>query len=197
LARFSRENPEISLIVDERWSPQIVAKVAAGEADVGIIMAGSETDDLEYFPYKKDQLAIIVPPNHILANPTSSIQFSDVLDYDLIALESGASMMQLLAEHAIAVEKGLKLRIQVRSFEVVCRMVHSGLGVGILPYQAARAIGSSIQLEIKPLTEAWATRQMLICVKRGRATTRSLSRLISALRQDHDEARINQSADGR
>jgi len=67
LARFSQANPDVRLIVEERWSAQIVSTLLAGEADVGIIMEGLCTDGLETFAYRSDHLAVVVPPDHPLA----------------------------------------------------------------------------------------------------------------------------------
>jgi DNA-binding transcriptional LysR family regulator len=90
-------------------------------------------------------------------------------------------MMRLLAEQAVVAEKTLQLRVQVRSFEAVCRMVQSGLGVGLLPFQAANALGQGMNLRVRPLSEPWAERTMLICVKKDRAPHTSLSKLVSHL----------------
>lgn len=180
LAKFAQLNPEIRLIVEERWSAQIVAAILAGEADIGIIMEGAATEGLELFPYRSDRLAVVVQQGHPLGSRDGA-DFIDVLDYDLIALEGGASMMRLLTEHAVRHEKGLRLRIQVRGFEVVCRMVQSGLGVGLLPFQAASAMGQSMGLVVRPLNDAWAVRHMMSCIKRDRARPLSLDKLLMVL----------------
>jgi DNA-binding transcriptional LysR family regulator len=180
LARFAQANPDVRLVLEERWSAQIVAALLAGEADVGIVMEGVSTEGLEVFPYRSDRLAVIVPQDHPLA-ANESVDFNDVLDYDLIALEGGSSMMRLLAEQAVRFEKGLRLRVQVRGFEVVCRVVQSGLGVGLLPFQAASAMGPSMGLAVRLIGDDWATRQMLTCVNRDRPRSVSLARLLDVL----------------
>jgi DNA-binding transcriptional LysR family regulator len=180
LARFAQANPDVRLILEERWSAQIVATLLAGEADVGIVMEGVSTEGLEVLPYRCDQLAVIVPPGHPLA-AGESVAFSDVLDHDLIALEGGSSMMRLLGEQAVRFEKALRLRVQVRGFEVVCRVVQSGLGVGLLPFRAASAIGQSLGLAVRAIDDEWATRRMLICIKKDRPRPVPLMRLLEVL----------------
>ena len=109
--------------------------------------------------------------------------FEAVLDDDLIALESGSSMMRLLAQQAVIAEKTLQLRVQVRSFEAVCRMVQAGLGTGLLPFQAALALGTAMGLVVRPLADDWAERRMLICVKQHRPASPSLALLLKHLAQ--------------
>jgi DNA-binding transcriptional LysR family regulator len=181
LASFAKQHPDIVVIVQERWSPEIRAALLAGEADIGLVMEGIPTDGLELHPYRSDQLAAVMPPDHPLAMQTA-LKFDDVLDFDLIALEGGSSMMRLLTEQAVASEKPLKLRVQVRSFDVVCRMVQTGLGIGLLPYQAARTLAEGLSLKVRPLAEDWARRPMLVCTKKDRVPNVATTLLLDHLR---------------
>ena len=180
LASFSRLNPDVRLVVEERWSGEIVGSLLAAEGDVGVIVEGLRTDGLETFPYSTDRLAVVMRSDHPLVG-VERPQFADVLDDDFIALESGSSMMRLLAEQAVIGGKTLKLRVQVRSFEAVCRMVQAGLGTGLLPYQAAIALGEGKGLVVRPFADEWALRKMLVCVLRGRTANTSLAKLVSHL----------------
>lgn len=180
LARFSLANPDVRLIVEERWSVQIITAVLAGEADVGVIMEGVPTEGLDTMAYRTDRLAIVVPHDHPLA-ALNEVLFSDVLDYDLIALETGSSLMRIFTEKAVDFGKGLRLRVQVRSFEVVCRMVQAGMGVGLLPFLAANFLSEALHIEVRALADPWAVRQMLICVKRDRPQNLLLTRLLETL----------------
>lgn len=180
LAAFSRLNPDVRLSVQERWSSEIVQSLLAGEADVGIVVEGTQTDSLETSTYRKDRIAVVMPAAHPLAS-VPEMKFADVLDDDLVALESGASMMRLLTEQAVIEERTLQLRVQVRSFEAVCRMVQAGLGLGILPYEGSSLMGQALGLVVRPLTEPWAERNMLVCVKKERAANSSVAKLLEHL----------------
>jgi DNA-binding transcriptional LysR family regulator len=180
LAAFSRLNPDVRLSVLERWTEEIVHALQAGEADIGIVVEGIPTDGLETHAYRKDRIAVVMPATHALATLTE-MKFTDVLDDDLVALESGASMMRLLTERAVIEERTLHLRVQVRSFEVVCRMVEAGLGLGILPFESASIMGQTLGLVVRPLMEPWAERNMLICVKAERASNPSVAKLLDHL----------------
>lgn len=167
LAAFGRLHPEVTLIIEEMWSPDIVRGLQAGEVDIGIVVEGSATDGLLCRPYRSDRLGIVVPPEHGLAS-VEALRFEDVLDHDLIALEAHSSMMRLLADQALRVGRAMQLRVQVRSFEGVCRMVQAGLGVGVLPLEAAGPIATGLNLVARPFAEDWAERTMLVCVRKDR-----------------------------
>ena len=180
IAGFAQRNPDVRLVLEERWSSQIVRSLQAGEGDVGIIVEGIRTDGLDTFAYSTDRIAVVMRAHHPLARAPDR-KFAEVLDNDIVALESGSSMMRLLAEQAVIARVTLQLRVEVRSFEAVCRMVQAGLGIGLLPYQAASVLAKGLGLVVRPLNEDWAERRMLICVKSDRVASGSIARLLAYL----------------
>ncbi len=186
IAGFGRDNPDIRLLLEERWSTEIVRGINGAEADVGIIVEGANTDGLETIVYGTDRLAVVMPADHPLAR-RPQMRFVDVLDDDLIALESSSAMMRLLTEQAVIAERTLHLRAEVRSFEAVCRMVQAGLGLGLLPYQAASVLGKGLGLSVRPLIEDWAERRMILCVKKDRMANPSVAKLLAYLSRDRSQ----------
>ena len=186
IAGFGRNNPDVRLLLEERWSTEIVRGINGAEADVGIIVEGANTEGLETIVYGTDRLAVVMPADHPRAR-RPQMQFVDVLDNDLIALESSSAMMRLLTEQAVIAERTLHLRAEVRSFEAVCRMVQAGLGLGLLPYQAASVLGKGLGLSVRPLTEDWAERRMILCVKKERMSNPSVAKLLAYLSRDRSQ----------
>lgn len=180
LAAFSRLNPDVRLQLQERWSSEIVRDLQAGEADVGIVVEGIATEGLDTRTYGTDRIAVVVPAGHPLAS-VPELKFADVLDDDIVGLESSASMMRLLTEQAVIEGRTLHPRVQVRSFEAVCRIVQAGLGIGLLPFEGASAMGQALGLVVRPLGEPWAERTMLVCVKKERAGNTSVMKLVDYL----------------
>jgi DNA-binding transcriptional LysR family regulator len=183
MAEFSKHNPEVRLVLEERWSSEIVRLLLAAEGDIGVIVEGVNTEGLEVLPYGTDRIAVVLPASHPLARKPG-MSFTDVLDDDLVALESSSAMMRLLAEQAVIAERTMQLRVEVRSFEAVCRMVQVGMGLGILPYQAASVLAKGLGLMVRPLTEEWAERRMLLCVKKERMGNSSVAKLLTFLSRD-------------
>ena len=180
LATFSRLHPEVRLTVQERWSSEIVRSLKSGDADIGVVVEGLNTEGLKTRPYRTDRIAVVMQPSHPLAT-CAEMKFVDVLDDDLIALEADSSMMRLLTAQAVIEGRTLQLRVQLRSFDAVCRMVHAGLGIGLLPFEGASILGEALGLVVRPLTEPWAVRNMLICVKKDRASNSSVANLVDHL----------------
>ncbi|NBW67229.1 MAG: LysR family transcriptional regulator [Betaproteobacteria bacterium] len=180
LSAFAHHNPDVKVIVQERRSEEIVRSLQSAEADVGIVVEGISVEGLEIRPYCQDRLAVVMPHNHALA-VFDTLSFNDVLDDELITLEGGSSMTRLLASQAVIAQRTLQLRIQVRSFEAICHMVDAGLGLGLLPEQAARVLAKGLDLAVRPFSDPWAERRMLLCARKDRAAMPSVSKLIDFL----------------
>jgi len=59
----------------------------------------------------------------------------------------------------------LRLRIQAGSFEVACRLVETGVGVGVMPESTAHRLRRTTAIAIVPLRDAWALRQLQVCAR--------------------------------
>jgi DNA-binding transcriptional LysR family regulator len=70
------------------------------------------------------------------------VAFEDLLERDLVGLEGSSTLTRLLIAQASNLMRPMALRVQVRSFEAVCRAVEAQLGVGVLPQTAARSLSS-------------------------------------------------------
>ena len=61
LAAFLRDNPDISVDVEERESTDIAAAIATGSADLGFAAEHALPDTIERFVFGEDRLALIAP----------------------------------------------------------------------------------------------------------------------------------------
>lgn len=165
LSAFSRHYPEIKIDLQERVSNEIIAAVRDGLTDIGIFAGHVAAPDLQIIPYRRDRLVLVTPDKHPLAERIS-IAFNEALAFDFIGLQQDASLQALLLEQANLSGRALRMRIQVRSFDAICRMIHHGMGVGVLPEQTIYRELGDLQLKSIPLSDAWAQRELVIGVRR-------------------------------
>jgi DNA-binding transcriptional LysR family regulator len=64
----------------------------------------------------------------------------------------------------------------------MCQMVEKGIGVAILPETAAQRCQESMAIRIIPLTDTWARRRLMICVRSFRSLPVHAQRLVEFLR---------------
>ena len=72
---------------------------------------------------------------------------------------------RLLAGAAVAAGKPLRLRVQLKGFDVVAKMIQAGLGIGVLPEGCRAFLRAADGIAARPLTDPWATRRMWVCVR--------------------------------
>ena len=57
------------------------------------------------------------------------------------------------------------MRVQLRSFDAVCRLVEKNVGLGIVPETTVRSISRSMAITAVALSDPWALRELTICVR--------------------------------
>ena len=187
LTRFLAEHPNVSIDLEERLSDEIVGLIAEGVGDVGIVAATVDMGALETFPFRTDRFVAVAALDHPLAAQTH-IRFAEALAYDFVGLDRASALQRFLADKAAREGAGLRLRVQLRSFDAVCRLVECGVGVGVVPETSARRAARTMALRVVELTDDWAVRELTICV-RSLATLRPTARdLVDSLRAAPDSA---------
>ncbi len=182
LAGFLKRHPQVSVSLEERTSTEIAMAVAHGEIDVGVLAdAGGQGTGVLLWPYRQDRLVLIVPQGHALAQ-RASVAFAEVLDQAFVMLHSGSAIHTFTMNAAAALGRHLDVRIQVRSFEAVCRMVGAGVGIGLVPRSAVPRAGLSEPPVVVALDEAWAQRDLQVCVRKGVELSGFASALVEHLR---------------
>lgn len=161
IAEFLADNPGIHIGLEEKLSGEIVEALMRGRADLGVFADNVPAPGIVKRPYRSDSLVLLVPCGHPL-NGRTEIGFVDTLEYDYVGLNAGSSLLTRLVTAAIALEKTLRIRIQVSSFDGICRMIEAGLGIGILPRAAVRPEILGTRLSPIALSDPWASRTLWV-----------------------------------
>ena len=164
LSAFLAAHPQVSVELEERLSDEIVGQIAEGVADIGIVAGTVDTGALTTFPFRKDRFVLAVARGHALAK-RSEIAFADVLEQNFVGLDRSSAIQRFLSDKAARIGKPLRLRIQLRSFDAVCRMVESNVGIGIVPETTARRAAKTMAIATVALKDSWALRELTICVR--------------------------------
>lgn len=165
LAKFFAIHGVISVDLQERLSPEIVRALHEGVADIGVVSAHVQVDGLESLPYRKDRLVLAVPLAHPLAE-LAYVPFVDALEYDFVGLDARSATHTFLQREVSLLGRGMRQRIQVGSFDAMCRMIEANVGIGVLPELAAMRHARSTRIKIIQLVDEWAGRDLRICVRR-------------------------------
>jgi DNA-binding transcriptional LysR family regulator len=163
LGAFIREHAAVKIDLEEHLSSEVVRAVREGAADLGICNASALTtagsDELQSRPYRTDQLVLIVPSGHILAAQGPQ-PFAASLDFDQVGLHANSSIYLAMHQAAVRSGRSIKLRIHVTGLDAMCRMIHNGLGVGVMPQRAFELMHGVGDLDCVALTDDWARRRI-------------------------------------
>lgn len=164
LAGFVARNPEIRVALEEHVSTQVIRAVQDGEADLGIANPQVNMSEVQRRPYRSDRLVLAVPRQHRLAL-LPSVRFVDTLDDDHVGLPSNSALHLAMRRAAAEVGMPIRLRIQVGGLDAMCRMIHNGLGIGVLPDLAFALLRSTGDLVAVPLVDSWAERTLYLVAR--------------------------------
>lgn len=188
LALHANVYPQYHVDLEEQVSAEVVRTLREGRADVGIFVEGADTTDLQPQLFREDELVVVMPRGHALAKSVRPVAFEETLDSDWIVLNTGAAALQLQQQAALALRKSLRIRMQVRSFDAVCHLVASGLGIALLPLASAKPMVRAMDLRHRPLDEIWAKRRLMLALGIGVSTEEpavlSLTRILLAPSQN-------------
>jgi DNA-binding transcriptional LysR family regulator len=159
LGAFIHAHEGIKIDLEEHLSSEVIRAVQEGAADLGICNTADGVGELQTLPYRQDQLVLIVPSGHVLTSQ-SMLPFEETLAFDHVGLHSNSSIYVVMRQAASALGQTIKLRIQVTGLDAMCRMIHNGLGIGVMPRQAFELVRGVSALACVPLTDAWATRRI-------------------------------------
>ena len=182
LASFLKIHPDIQVDVEEQISGDIVKALLDGIADIGVFAEGTPTAGLETSIIGQDELVVVCNKSHPIKS-RKNISFEECLAYDFVGLNRGSSLLELTSRQAERLNKQMRLRIQVRSYDAMCQMIAVNLGVGILPIQACAPQIKAMDLKVIRLDEAWAKRNLLLASKENGRQSPASTLLIEHLRQ--------------
>ncbi|MBC3345120.1 MULTISPECIES: LysR family transcriptional regulator [Pseudomonas] len=180
LSAFTRLHPQVKIDLEERVSSEVIRAVREGLTDIGIFAGHVPADELQVFNYRHDRLVLVTPRAHPLAE-RSRISLHEAVSYDFIGLQQDASLHGLLQQAARHLGTPLRLRIQVRSFEAICRMIHTGMGIGILPELAVRTYLPALDVQVIALDDPWARRELKIAVRSLEALSMTARQMLEHL----------------
>lgn len=180
LPGFLSANPNVNVDLQEKPNPEIARGVLDGRADIGIVAGQIDTLSLQAIHFSTDRLVLVTARQHPLAT-RRRIAFADTLDEDAVGMHQGSTLQTFLAQVTDKLGKPLKLRVQLSSFDAMCRMIGSGVGVGIVPESAARRNQHSMNLALIELVDAWSVRERYVLVREREALPAYAQSLVDAI----------------
>jgi DNA-binding transcriptional LysR family regulator len=142
LGEFVQLHPRVDLSVVSANTAQIVARLLAGESDLGLIEGPAGSNDVKVDKFVDDEIAVIVPAGHpFAALPAHGASLADLAGEPLLMREPGSGTRRVvenaLRDAGIAT-RDLRIVMELDSTEAIKSGVEAGLGVGFVSRWALR-----------------------------------------------------------
>jgi DNA-binding transcriptional LysR family regulator len=130
-----RVHPQLDVRLTVATTGQSVEAIRAGRVDAGLLTLPVEESDLVTVPVLHEELLLITTPGHPLARRRRILP-SDLADQPFVLFEPGSATRHVI-DHFFASENiEPTVVMDTENVEIIKAMVKTGLGMGIVPYQA-------------------------------------------------------------
>lgn len=150
--------PQLELMLYEHQTAPMLAKLASGELDLGILALPVPLDGLDARKLYDEAFVVALPKHHRLAR-RSTLKVDDLAEETLLLLEDGHCLRDQALEVCSRARLQEKTDFRATSLETLRQMVAAGSGITLLPELASRGAYASAQgVAIRPFTRPHPSR---------------------------------------
>lgn len=178
VTRVKEAHPKLRLLLREEMTPHLLAHLAEGKLDAGLLALPVEDPSLEIAPLFVEPFFAALPAGHALASE-KAVKLDDLVTAGLLLLEEGHCLRDQALE-ACHLEGMGNEEIRATSLETLRQMVAMGLGVTLIPALAC-ANTSGATVVMKPVADAGAARSIGLIWRRRSPLAHTFGQLAETL----------------
>jgi DNA-binding transcriptional LysR family regulator len=135
LKHLRRVHPKLDVRLTVAMAGRSVQEIRGGRVDAGLLTLPVEESDMVTVPVLREELLLVTIPTHPLAK-RRKVAARDLAGLPFVLFEMGSATRRVI-DHFFASEKiEPTVVMDTENVEIIKAMVKTGLGVGIVPYQA-------------------------------------------------------------
>ena len=180
IGAFQERFPNVTVTLDIANTRRIQERILRNELDVGIVGWEVSSHNLEVLPLLEDELVLVVPPGHQLAQ-AETVQAKVLRDQRVIMRERGSGTRE--AAEAALREAGVVLSpaMELGSNEAIKETVAAGLGVTILSTLAVAPEVAARRLIVVPMNDVSIRRSFRVVYHRDKRMGKALRTFLDML----------------
>ena len=137
IQEFRKLHPLVKIEIQRGVASRIPKEVMAREVELGVISFNPQDASVIAVPVFKDELVLIVSPEHSLANKTS-VSVKELGDETFIAHNAASPYRQKVIETFEKYNTRLDIALELPSLEAIKRLVEKNVGVALVPKLTAQ-----------------------------------------------------------
>ncbi|MGA2132962.1 MAG: LysR family transcriptional regulator [Bryobacteraceae bacterium] len=163
--------PAVQLQVDRSYGSRVMEAVLENIADFGLTQLPVEEKRLQVVHIHKDEIRLIAPARHPLAE-RKTVYATDVVAYPLLLPKSGTTRARLNAWLEL-VEDDLRVSMELDSTEMMKRFVMAGLGISFLAASNCHEEIAAGKLRAIPLAPEPMVRRLGLIYRKDKALSKA------------------------
>ena len=165
LSAMERTHPKVKVSVLEGNNTSLVPQLTAGSLDLAVVNAPIDDPDLVLEALYEEDLVLVVPPDHPLAD-RSEVTMRDLDGHELLLGPEGTAFRSDLDRAARRAGITLRPKVELDGLRLIASLTFEGFGAAVLPSAAIpRWLDGSAAFRRIPITDA-GTRQVSVARRR-------------------------------
>jgi DNA-binding transcriptional LysR family regulator len=135
LKHLRRVHPHLDVRLTVALAGKSVQEIRGGRVDAGLLTLPVEETDLVTVPALREELLLVTAPTHQLAK-RKKVQARELAGLPFVLFEVGSATRKVIDNFFASQSIEPTIVMDTENVEIIKAMVKTGLGVGIVPYQA-------------------------------------------------------------
>ena len=147
ITSFHKKFPDIKIQLYEGSSADMIYSLVDFKIDVAVIAKAVDHTEVKFFPFSREEMALIVAPDHNLAE-RKEVSFNELAKEPFIMKENGSGTRKLVEELFAKAKCSPNILMETSNTEFIKQLVSRGEGVSCLVREAV-----AVELKEKKLVE--------------------------------------------
>jgi DNA-binding transcriptional LysR family regulator len=189
LKHLRRVHPQLDVRLTVAMAGHSVQEIRAGRVDAGLLTLPVEDADMVTVPVMREELLLVTMPTHPLAR-RRKVAPRDLAGLPLVLFEMGSATRRVIDNFFAAENIEPTVVMDTENVEIIKAMVKTGLGIGIVPYQAIAREVKAGQLFCSRIEGHELVRETGWVYARANRVPRMIEELLTAFQAVKDKLRL-------
>jgi DNA-binding transcriptional LysR family regulator len=189
LKHLKRVHPSLDVRLTAATAGRSVQEIRGGRVDAGLLTLPVEESDLVTVPVLREELLLVTPPTHPLAR-RRRVAPKDLAGLPFVLFEVGSATRKVIDSFFAAEGIEPTIVMDTENVEIIKAIVKTGLGIGIVPYQAVAREVRAGQLFCARIEGHELIRETGWVYARANRVPRMIYELLAAFESVRDKLRL-------
>lgn len=184
---FRARHPHIKIEVKRSLASRIPSEILGRDVEIGVVSFKPSDQAITSVPLSKDELALIVAPDHPLA-AKQVVSVRELGAETFIAHNVPSPYRERVIKTFEKHRTPLNISMEMPTLEAIKRMVEKGMGVALVPHLSVQAEIARKQLAALTVREMRLERRLHLVYRKGATLSHAAKAFLRVARGERNEA---------